>query len=112
MIHILDEIIIAPDDEHKILKLLDERYLPGLAARPALKLLNRWISPPVVIPGKPNTLWLLWQVSDAYGYYGMRGTAGAEVPEFWSAVDALCQHRRRHVMNDAGQLLPRPLEVA
>jgi hypothetical protein len=111
MIHILDEIVLAADDEHKVLALLESHYLPSLPARATLSLLNRWISPPVLIPGQPNTLWLLWQVESEMGYYAMRGTAGAEVAEFWARVDAICQSRRRHVLTDAGATLPRPLEA-
>jgi hypothetical protein len=112
MIHILDEIVLAADDEHQVLALLESLYLPGLKSRPTLSLLNRWMSPPVLIPGQPNTLWLLWQVESELGYYAMRGTAGAEVAEFWARVDAICQSRRRHVLTDAGATLARPLEAS
>ena len=112
MIHILDEIVLAADDELKVLALLESHYLPGLSSRPTLSLLNRWISPPVAVPGQPNTLWLLWQVESELGYYAMRGTAGAEVAEFWARIDAICQSRHRHVLTDAGAALPRPLEAS
>jgi hypothetical protein len=112
MIHILDEIVLAADDEHQVLALLESHYLPSLAARPTLSLLNRWMSPPVLVPGQPNTLWLLWQVESEMGYYAMRGTAGAEIAEFWARVDGICQSRRRHVMTAAGAPLPRPLEAS
>ena len=110
MIHILDEIVLDAEQVSTVLQWLEQRYLPGLPQRKTLTLLNRWVSPPLVIDNKPVTLWLLWQVPDAYSYYGMRGTAGPEVAEFWHSVDQLCKQRRRHVMGDAGQPLPRPLE--
>jgi hypothetical protein len=110
MIHILDEIVLDAAQVPVVLQWLDERYLPGLPARRTLSLCNRWVSPPVAVPDQPNTLWLLWQVADAAGYYGMRGTAGPEVAAFWQAVDKLCHQRRRHVLNDAGLPLPQPLE--
>lgn len=106
MIHILDEIVIAPQHIPTVLNLLESDYLPGLPARQSLRLQQRWVSPPVSIPGMPNRLWLLWEVDSAYGYYGMRGTAGEEVARFWQAVDALCETRHRHVMSDAQQPLP------
>lgn len=112
MIHILDEIVLTADDELKVLALLESHYLPSLGSRPTLSLQSRWISPPVLVPGQPNTLWLLWQVESEMGYYAMRGTAGAEVAEFWARVDAICQSRRRHVLTDAGTSLPRPLEAS
>lgn len=112
MIHILDEIVLTADDERKVLALLESRYLPSLQMRPTLSLLNRWVSPPVLVPDHPVTLWLLWQVESEMGYYAMRGTAGAEVAEFWARVDAICHSRRRHVMTDAGNPLPRPLEAS
>lgn len=102
MIHILDEIVANADDIPGILTLLDNVYLPGLPARQTLKLSQRWVSPPVAVADTPNTLRLLWEVTDAYGYYGMRGTAGPEVTSFWQAVDKVCISRQRHVMTDAG----------
>jgi len=109
MIQILDEILLDPEQIPALLALLDQRYLPQ-ATRRGLSLLQRWVSPPVAVPGEPNSLWLLWQVSDVWGYYAMRGGAGAEVAEFWAAVDELCQERRRHVLGDAEQPLPKPEE--
>ena len=107
MIQILDEILLDPEHIPAVLALLDERYMPQAAAR-GLALPQRWASPPVAIPGEPNRLWLLWQVPDVWSYYGMRIGAGPEVLEFWSAVDKLCQHRRRHVLGSADQPLPSP----
>ncbi|MBV6424121.1 MAG: hypothetical protein NAOJABEB_01931 [Steroidobacteraceae bacterium] len=112
MIHILDEIVLDPAQIPAVLRQLEESYLPGLPARPTLSLRQRWASPPAVIPGRPNTLWLLWQVTDEPGYFRMRGSAGPEVAAFWQALDERCEHRRRHVLNDAGLDLPRPLEGA
>ncbi len=109
-VHILDEIVLQPDDIHTVLQLLENGYLPGLPARHTLTLAQRWVSPPVQLDNQHNTLWLLWEVTDIYGYYTMRGTAGPEVTAFWGAVDKLCLQRRRHVLGDAGQPLPKPLE--
>ncbi|MGE8318595.1 MAG: hypothetical protein ACN6O3_07575 [Comamonas sp.] len=107
MIQILDEILIAPERIPDVLALLDERYLPKAAAR-GLTLQQRWVSPPVAIDGQPNRLWLLWQVPDVWGYYGMRLGAGAEVVEFWSTVDSWCERRARHVLGQADQPLAIP----
>ncbi len=110
-VHILDEIVLQPGDIAAVLQLLETQYLPGLPSRHTLALSRRWISPPVQLEEQPNTLWLLWEVTDVMGYYTMRGTAGPEVAAFWAAVDTLCLQRRRHVMADAGQALPKPLEA-
>jgi hypothetical protein len=107
MIQILDEILLDPEQIPVLLALLDQRYLPQAAPR-GLTLLQRWVSPPVVVPGELNSLWLLWQVADVWSYYGMRSAAGAEVPAFWNAVDGLCQRRRRHVLGSADLPLARP----
>ncbi|MDH4608467.1 hypothetical protein [Pseudomonas sp. BN102] len=109
MIQILDEILLDPKQIPTVLALLDERYMPQTAAR-GLTLLQRWVSPPVAIPGEHNRLWLLWQVPDVWGYYGMRISAGTEVLEFWGFVDKVCEHRARHVLGSADQPLP-SLEV-
>lgn len=109
MIHILDEIELAAERIPTVLTLLEQRYLPGLPSRYTLTLSQRWVSPPVAIPGRPTTLWLLWQVTDEMGYYTMRGTAGPEVEAFWQEVDGLCEQRRRHVLAPAEQPLPQPL---
>jgi len=103
-IHVLDEIVLDADRLPAVLALLDERYLPGCTPR-GLSLLNRWVSPPVAVPDAPNTLWLLWQVPGVYAYYGMRSLAGADVRDFWSAIDTLCRLRRRHVMTRADEPL-------
>jgi hypothetical protein len=111
MIHILDEIVLDAAHVPAALALLEERYLPGSAAR-GLTLLHRWLSPPVAVDDAPNTLWLLWQLPDAPAYYRMRSTAGADVVAFWSALDQLCRQRRRHVMTVAGQALAQPMEYS
>ncbi|HZZ05008.1 hypothetical protein [Paraburkholderia sp.] len=109
MIHVLDEIVVNAEHVPVVLDLLQERYLGSGSAR-GLTLLNRWVSPPVAIPDEPNTLWLLWQLPGVLAYYGMRGAAGPEVIEFWSAVDQLSHRRHRHVLTDADQPLPEPME--
>ncbi|EKT4467936.1 hypothetical protein QEL93_003356 [Pseudomonas putida] len=104
MIQILDEILLEPQQLPTVLEALDELYLPHSVAR-GLTLLQRWVSPPVAVAGEANRLWLLWQVPDVWGYYGMRLGAGAEVLAFWNVVDGLCRQRARHVLGDAGQPL-------
>lgn len=111
MIHILDQIELEAAQVPAVLALLEANYLPGIGAR-GLSLLQRWVSPPVALPDRATTLWLLWQVPDAAAYYGMRGTAGPEVIEFWRAVDAISHRRQRHVMADAQQPLPALPEVS
>ncbi|MCO5398998.1 hypothetical protein [Ralstonia soli] len=105
MIHVLDEIVLAPTHLNAVLDLLENTYLPNSAAR-GLTLLQRWVSPPVALDDVPNTLWLLWQVPDAPAYYAMRASIDASAFAFWAQVDALCEARRRHVMTDASQPLP------
>lgn len=107
MIRILDEILLAPEHIPSLLALLDQRYLPQAATR-GLTLQQRWVSPPVAVPGELNRLWLLWQVPDVWGYYAMRLGAGAEVREFWAAVDERGRHLHRHVLGDADQPLAQP----
>lgn len=109
MIHVLDEIVLAPGHLPTVLDLLESRYLPGSAAR-GLTLLHRWISPPVALPDAPNTLWLLWQVPDAPAYYAMRAGIDGPALAFWSMVGSLCESRRRHVMTAATNVLPQPEE--
>lgn len=109
MIHILDEIVLAPGHLPTVLTLLEDQYLPGSAAR-GLALLQRWVSPPVALEDAPNTLWLLWQVPDAPAYYTMRASIDAPALAFWSTVDTLCEARRRHVMADAAHALPQRKE--
>ena len=110
MIHILDEIVLAPDHLPTVLGLLESQYLPGSADR-GLALLQRWVSPPVALDDAPNTLWLLWQVADAPAYYTMRAGIEAPVIAFWAEVDTLCEIRRRHVMTDATPALPQRKEL-
>lgn len=107
MIHILDEIILQPEHIPSVFAGLERDYLPKAGKR-GLTLLHRWVSPPVAVPGELNRVWLLWQVPDIWGYYGMRSSAGPEVFEFWSTVDSLCQQRHRHVLGGAGHPLPGP----
>ncbi|MFS8973448.1 hypothetical protein PO002_02905 [Cupriavidus necator] len=109
MIHVLDEIVLAPAHLPTVLGLLESKYLPGSGTR-GLTLLQRWVSPPVALEDVPNTLWLLWQVPDAPAYYAMRASIDAPTLAFWSAIDALCEVRRRHVMTDATPVLPQRKE--
>jgi hypothetical protein len=110
MIQILDEILLAPEHIPAVLTLLDEHYLPQAGAR-GLTLQQRWISPPVAVPGELNRLWLLWQVPDVWGYYSMRLGAGAEVLDFWAAVNERGRHVARHVLGNADQPLVKPEET-
>lgn len=107
MIHILDEIPLAPARVASVLEALEQLYLPACAAR-GLTLAQRWVSPPVMVPGRTNTLWLLWQVSDVWAYYAMRSSAGAEVRAFWDLVESEGLGRRRHVLGPAEQSLEAP----
>lgn len=109
MIHILDEITLAPERISEVTALLHELYLPDHQSR-GLSLVSRWVSPPVAVPGERNVLWLLWQVKDAPTYYQMRAMTTASVVEFWARIDAICEARQRHVMVDADTTLPTPLE--
>ncbi|UDM53493.1 hypothetical protein [Cupriavidus sp. MP-37] len=109
MIHILDEIVLAPGNLPAVLELLEGQYLPGSAARD-LALVQRWVSPPVALEDAPNTLWLLWQVPDAPAYYAMRAGIDGPALAFWSAVGSLIESRRRHVMAAATSELPKPKE--
>lgn len=106
MIRILDEIPLDAGRVAPVLEALDRLYLPACAAR-GLTLEQRWVSPPVAVPGQANTLWLLWQVADVWAYYAMRSSAGAEVRAFWDLVEADCGPRRRHLLGPAEQ----PLET-
>ena len=109
MIHILDEIVLAPGNLPAVLDLLECQYLPGSAAR-GLALVHRWVSPPVALEDAPNTLWLLWQVPDAPAYYAMRAAIDGPALAFWSTVGSLSESRRRHVMAAAANVLPQPKE--
>lgn len=109
MIYVLDEIVLDPRHVPDVLALLERTYQPTSEAR-GLKLLHRWMSPPVAIEGVPNTLRLLWQVADAPAYYAMRASIDASSMALWSEVDALCETRHRHVMSDAAVALPWPKE--
>ncbi|SEJ54464.1 hypothetical protein SAMN05216201_110164 [Pseudomonas linyingensis] len=110
MIHLLDELTLDAGELKQVLHLLDEELLPG-RAEPLPQLLNRWVSPPVVVPGVPSTLWLLWQLPDTPAYYSMRGNPGS-TPAVWPKLDRLCQRRRRHVLVDAQTPLALPGELS
>ncbi|BAU72846.1 hypothetical protein [Metapseudomonas furukawaii] len=107
MIRILDEIPLAADRIAPVLEALDRLYLPACEAR-GLALEQRWVSPPVAVPGQCNILWLLWQVADVPAYYAMRSATGAEARAFWDQVEAACGSRRRHVLGSADQRLETP----
>ena len=111
MIQLLDEIVVDAGQLPALRQLLAERYLPGAQAR-GMVLTAEWISPPVVVPGEPNTLWLLWQLPDLASWWSMRAQAGVDptVAALWREVDGLCRTRRRHALVPADQPLPYPVE--
>lgn len=58
MIRVCGENPHAPGRIALVLEALDRLYLPVCAAR-GLTLDQRWVSPPMAVPGLPNTLRLL-----------------------------------------------------
>lgn len=110
MTRILDEIHIEAKQVPALLARLDTDYLPAAEAR-GLQLEQRWVSPPVAIPGRPNIVWLLWQVPEGMGYYYARSQQGTAVGEFWAAVEPLITERHRHVLGDADEVLPQPEDL-
>ena len=109
MITILDEVQCRAGDLSDLLQRFERDYLPAALER-GLVLSGQWVSPPVALPDKPNTLWWQWQVKDTASYYGMRAGQTGAVADFWAAVDELALERHRHVMVPAGEPLPQALE--
>lgn len=112
MIHVLDEIVLAPERLQPVLNALEASGYRAATEQRGLTLLHRWVSPPVARPGEPNTLWLLWRVEgsdNAFAYYVARSQQGAEVGAFWNQVAELAQSRRRHVLADTEAGLPAPV---
>lgn len=107
-VQLLDQIVIDPARLPDLLVLL-EQWLPECGAR-GMTMQQRWVSPPVAVPGQPNTLWLLWQVPSLWAYYGLHTSGGERTVAFWSAVDALALSRQRHLLGDAGVPLAWPQE--
>lgn len=109
VITILDEIQLPAGELSSTVQRLESHYLPAAEGR-GLKLIAKWVSPPVVLQDQPNTLWLQWQVADTMSYYGMRAGQTEDVAAFWAEVDAIADARRRHVMVSADTVLPDKLE--
>lgn len=112
-IHLLDEFVVEPAQLPALRALLTERYLPGARER-GLALAGEWVSPPVAIPGEPNTLWLLWRLPDVAGWWQMRFQAGADpaVAALWAELAPLCRARRRHTLVAADRALPSIAETS
>lgn len=110
MIGILDQIEVQADRLAALQQLIDASYAPGAFAR-GMTLAARWISPPVAVPGTPNTLWVLWQVPDIGAWWNMRSRAGFDpaLPAYWAEVDRLCSRRDRHYLVDGQPLVQLPL---
>jgi len=111
MIQLLDEIVADAEQLPALRRLFAERYVPGATAR-GMVLTGEWVSPPVAVPGEPNTLWLQWQLADLASWWGMRAQAGFDptIAALWREVDALCRSRQRHALMPADRPLPRPVE--
>ena len=109
MITILDEVQCCAGDLPDLLQRFEQDYLPAALER-GLILSGQWVSPPVALQDKPNTLWWQWQIADAASYYGMRAGQTQAVADFWATVDEVALERHRHVMVPAGESLPQPLE--
>lgn len=110
-LHLLDEFVVEPAQLPALRQQLAERYLPGAYQR-GLVLAGEWVSPPVVVPGETQTLWLLWRLPDVGAWWQMRFQAGADpdVAAFWTALAPRCHARRRHTLVAAGSALPQVLE--
>lgn len=106
MIGILDQIEVQADRLSALRQLIETSYKPGAIAR-GMTQAATWISPPVAVPGTPNTLWVLWQVPDIGAWWGMRQRAGFDpaLPAYWAEVDKLCSRRDRHYLVDGEPLV-------
>jgi hypothetical protein len=110
MITILDEICLPAGELSSTIQLFESDYLPAAEER-GLTLVAKWVSPPVAMHDRPNTLWLQWQVPDPESYWAAaNGGQVEDVAAFWAKVGAIADTRRRHVMVPADTALPTRLE--
>ncbi|GAB3290140.1 Dabb family protein [Parahaliea aestuarii] len=107
MITVMDRIVVAPADAHRVEQLLEGQYRQQAGQR-GLHFQSLQYSPPLLTADSPLTLWVQWQVESPEAWWVMRAqSATAEVAAFWQALDQLCLSRERtYLMQDSAGNLP------
>ena len=103
-VSILDELEIRPGQLAAFLESVERDYRPGAEAR-GMRLVHRWVTPPVEQPGLVNRVLLVWEVDGVEGFWRMRSqNAAPEVAAFWQATEAFVAQRTRRYAAEADAL--------
>lgn len=95
-VQIIDELVSRPGEGPQVFADYMERYAPDAKAR-GMTLDRVMVSPPVWMEDQPNTILIIWSVSGAEGWWGMRlaATASPDTAEFWSWIGPRLLDRKR-----------------
>jgi len=103
---ILDEIVVKPGLAARYRSAYRERYMPG-AERRNMRLEGAWQNPPITdLDELPTTLYYLWSVEGAEGWWSMRlsrlpdGTDERfDKHAWWQESDEMTFSRKRTVLS-------------
>ena len=95
-VYVMDELVARPGEGRRVLGDYLDRYAPGAKAR-GMTLEHVLVSPPVWMDDQSNTITIVWSVTGAEGWWGMRlaATMDPEVTAFWSSAEARLVSRKR-----------------
>ncbi|HUJ66972.1 MAG TPA: hypothetical protein VLX59_15620 [Acidimicrobiales bacterium] len=105
-VFILDEIVVKPGLASTYRSAYRERYIPA-AERRRMRLEGTWQSPPVTdIDELPTTLYYLWSVAGAEGWWSMRLSRRPDGRDerfdkqaWWEESDQMTLSRKRTVLS-------------
>jgi hypothetical protein len=104
-IYILDEVTTKPGQGEAFLAAYMEKYAPGARAR-GMTLVHRWVSPPLWLKEQSNTVYVIWSVHGANGWWGMSflGRGDPAVAAWWADAEEMIVCRKRRFLSDVGDM--------
>jgi len=105
-IFIVDEVTPHPGRAEEFLRLYMERYVPGARAR-GMQLEHTWVSPPMWLRDRSNTLSIVWSVEgprEVWATFTSGRLDQSLVSWWWEEAAALVQTRTRRIMSEADRI--------
>lgn len=96
-VRLIDEFEVKPGQGQAFVEAYLRHYAPGAQAR-GLVLEQRWVAPPVWLDEQSNTLFFIWSLRGAEGFWnmGIQARLDPAIGAWWREAERMIVSRRRH----------------